>query len=213
MTGNGNDPFPGLKVPGLGSKPEPCARHPSGTSHPQPAGQPLPVNPAAAGAAAHQLEHARRPVHRRRRPAVQRELLGGAASAAQKPPAVTVLELKGVLRRVRRSWVPHQPHCGDAPIFVNITGQRHKPGPSLCQAKPAAGQNPKAHAFQVIPGPIVLGPGCPAPPRLPHTATLVRQQAGVSWAIVASRASRARWWYQAERAWWRRLQVSQYVAA
>ena len=90
-------------------------------------------------------------MHWRRRPAIQRELAGITACAAQAPPAVAALELKGVLRGVQRSWVPYQPHCGDAPVVVNVAGQRHKPSPPLCEAKAAPGQNPKAHAFQVMP--------------------------------------------------------------
>src|SRR5579859_4326504 len=31
--------------------------------------------------------------------------------------------------------------------------------------------------------------------------------------VVTFRESRMRWWYQAERAWWRRRQASQWVAA
>jgi hypothetical protein len=35
----------------------------------------------------------------------------------------------------------------------------------------------------------------------------------LTWAISVSRASRVRWWYQAELAWWRRRQASQCAAA
>src|SRR5262245_51601350 len=56
--------------------------------------------------------------------------------------------------------------------------------------------------------PPVLGPNGEDQP--PSTAAAIH---GLTRAISVSRASRVRWWYQAERAWWRRRQLSQCPAA